>query len=72
MSATDPAGTTSPAEALEHLGRLPLPEQSMRSLLEPMADQSKTVMPGNPESGLDRGGVRARWLSAPAAGPGLA
>ncbi|SET98488.1 GAF and ANTAR domain-containing protein [Geodermatophilus poikilotrophus] len=37
------------AEVLERLGRLSLRELSMDSLLQTVADLSKTVMPGNPE-----------------------
>jgi hypothetical protein len=36
------------AEALERLGRLSLRELSMESLLQQVAELSKTVMPGNP------------------------
>jgi hypothetical protein len=52
MSAADPAGTTSPAEALEQLGRLTLREHSMQSLLQTVADLSTKVMPGNPETSV--------------------
>jgi GAF domain-containing protein len=52
MSAADPAGTTSPAEALEHLGRLTLREHSMQSLLQTVAELSTKVMPGNPETSV--------------------
>jgi GAF domain-containing protein len=41
-----------PAEALERLGRLSLRELSMDSLLQTVADLSKSVMPGNPESSV--------------------
>jgi len=41
-----------PAEALERLGRLPLRELSMDSLLQTVADLTKTVMPGNPEASV--------------------
>jgi hypothetical protein len=37
------------AEALERLGRFSLRELSMDSLLQTVADLSKSVMPGNPE-----------------------
>jgi GAF domain-containing protein len=40
------------AEALERLGRLSLRELSMDSLLQTVADLSKTVMPGNPETSV--------------------
>jgi hypothetical protein len=33
-------------EALEHLGRLPLRDHSMESLLQTVANLIKTVMPG--------------------------
>jgi hypothetical protein len=39
-------------EALEQLGRLSLRELSMESLLQTVADLSKTVMPGNPEASV--------------------
>jgi GAF domain-containing protein len=41
-----------PSEALERLGRLSLRELSMDSLLETVADLTKTVMPGNPEASV--------------------
>jgi GAF domain-containing protein len=44
-----PANAT---EALERLGRLALRELSMESLLQQVADLSKTVMPGNPETSV--------------------
>jgi len=40
------------AEALERLGRLSLRELSMDSLLQTVADLSRTVMPGNPETSV--------------------
>jgi len=40
------------AEALERLGRLSLRELSMNSLLQKVADLTKTVMPGNPEASV--------------------
>jgi GAF domain-containing protein len=40
------------AEALERLGRLSLRELSMDSLLETVADLTKSVMPGNPETSV--------------------
>jgi GAF domain-containing protein len=40
------------AEALERLGRLSLRELSMDSLLQTVADLSKSVMPGNPETSV--------------------
>jgi GAF domain-containing protein len=44
--------STSPAEALELLGRLSLRELSMDRLLQTVADLTKTVMPGNPEASV--------------------
>lgn len=41
-----------PAEALERLGRLSLRELSMDSLLQMVADLTKSVMPGNPEASV--------------------
>jgi GAF domain-containing protein len=41
-----------PTEALERLGRLSLRELSMESLLQTVADLTKTVMPGNPEASV--------------------
>jgi GAF domain-containing protein len=50
------AGTSDPpaqtAEALEHLGRLSLRELSMEGLLQSLADQTKNVMPGDPEASV--------------------
>jgi GAF domain-containing protein len=43
---------SSPAEALERLGRLSLRELSMDSLLQTVADLAKTVMPGDPEASV--------------------
>jgi GAF domain-containing protein len=40
------------ADALERLGRLSLRELSMERLLQAVADLSKTVMPGNPETSV--------------------
>jgi GAF domain-containing protein len=40
------------AEAMEALARLPLRELSMESLLQTVADLTKTVMPGNPEASV--------------------
>jgi transcriptional regulator with GAF, ATPase, and Fis domain len=40
------------AEALERLGRLSLRELSMDSLLQTVADLTKSVMPGNPEASV--------------------
>ena len=41
-----------PTEALERLGRLSLRELSMESLLQTVAELTKTVMPGNPETSV--------------------
>jgi GAF domain-containing protein len=41
-----------PTDALERLGRLSLHELSMDSLLQTVADLTKTVMPGNPETSV--------------------
>ena len=38
------------AEALERLGRLPLREHSMESLLQSVVDLTTTVMPGDTEA----------------------
>jgi GAF domain-containing protein len=40
------------AEALERLGRLSLRELSMDSLLQTVADLTRSVMPGNPEASV--------------------
>ena len=40
------------AEALDHLGRLPLRELTMESLLQAVADLAKAVMPGNSETSV--------------------
>src|ERR671920_863960 len=42
----------SAVEALEQLGRLSLRELSMESLLQTVADLSRTVVPGNPEASV--------------------
>src|SRR3954454_18805974 len=41
-----------PAEALERLGQLSLRDLSMDSLLQSVADLTKTFMPGNPEASV--------------------
>jgi GAF domain-containing protein len=46
---SQPANAT---EALERLGRLSLRELSMDSLLQTVADLTKTVMPGSPETSV--------------------
>jgi GAF domain-containing protein len=43
---------TTAAEALERLGRVSLRDLSMESLLQMVADLSKAVMPGNPETSV--------------------
>src|SRR5215203_2274023 len=52
MADTQNPSPADPAEALEHLGRLSLRELSMDSLLQTVADLTKTVMPGNPEASV--------------------
>jgi GAF domain-containing protein len=52
MSGTDPSGPLDPVEALEQLGRLDLRENSMRSLLQSVADLAKKVMPGDAEASV--------------------
>src|SRR5215213_1491625 len=41
-----------PAETLERLGPMSLRELSMDSLLQTVADLTKSVMPGNPEASV--------------------
>jgi GAF domain-containing protein len=52
MPSSEVPQPASAAEALERLGRLSLREQSMESLLQAVADLTKTVMPGNPETSV--------------------
>src|SRR5215203_5056032 len=52
MADTQNPSPADPAEALEHLGRLSLRELSMDSLLQTVADLTKSVMPGNPEASV--------------------
>ena len=52
MASTEDPQPANAAEALERLGRLSLRELSMDSLLQTIADQAKTVMPGNPETSV--------------------
>jgi GAF domain-containing protein len=52
VSSTETPRPADPAEALERLGRLSLRELSMDSLLQTVADLTKTVMPGNPETSV--------------------
>jgi GAF domain-containing protein len=46
------SGPVDPVEALERLGRLSLRELSMDSLLQTVADLTRSVMPGNPEASV--------------------
>jgi GAF domain-containing protein len=51
--ASDQSSTSAAAvQALERLGRLSLRELSMDTLLQTVADLTKTVMPGNPEASV--------------------
>jgi len=52
MGGSQNAQPANPAEALERLGRLSLRELSMESLLQTVADLTKSVMPGNPEASV--------------------
>ena len=52
MAGTQSPQPADPAEALERLGRLSLRELSMDSLLQTVADLTKTVMPGTPEASV--------------------
>jgi GAF domain-containing protein len=52
MASNQDPQSANAAEALERLGRLSLRELSMDSLLQTVADLSKTVMPGNPETSV--------------------
>ena len=52
MASDENRQPTNAAEALERLGRLSLRELSMESLLQQVAELSKTVMPGNPETSV--------------------
>jgi GAF domain-containing protein len=52
VAGTDNPQPADPTEALERLGRLSLRELSMDSLLQTVADLTKTVMPGNPEASV--------------------
>jgi len=52
VAASQTPPPTDPAEALERLGRLSLRTLSMDSLLQTVADLSKSVMPGNPETSV--------------------
>jgi len=52
VAASQTPPPTDPAEALERLGRLSLRTLSMDSLLQTVAELSKSVMPGNPETSV--------------------
>jgi GAF domain-containing protein len=52
MSSDDPSNTLDPVEAMERLVRLTLRENSMRSLLQTVADLAREVMPGDPETSV--------------------
>jgi GAF domain-containing protein len=52
MSSNGRPSTLDSAEALEQLGRIALHEHTMQSLLQLVADLSKKVMPGNPETSV--------------------
>jgi GAF domain-containing protein len=52
VAGTENPRPVDPAEALERLGRLSLRELSMDSLLQTVADLTKSVMPGNPEASV--------------------
>jgi len=52
VAATQNSEPVDAAEALERLGRLSLRELSMDSLLQTVADLTKSVMPGNPEASV--------------------
>jgi transcriptional regulator with GAF, ATPase, and Fis domain len=52
MAETQYPQPSDPGEALARLGRLSLRELSMDSLLQTVADLTKSVMPGNPEASV--------------------
>ncbi len=52
MSTDEKSATANTTEALEQLGRLALRGHSMESLLQAVADLTKKVMPGNPETSV--------------------
>jgi GAF domain-containing protein len=52
VAATQNSEPVDATEALERLGRLSLRELSMDSLLQTVADLTKSVMPGNPEASV--------------------
>jgi GAF domain-containing protein len=64
MSSADPSNPLDLVEALERLGHLTLRENSMRSLLQTVAELAREVMPGDPETSVsllinDRPGTAA-------------
>ncbi len=52
MLSSEPSTPLDPVEALERLGRLPLRENGMMSLLQAVADLAREVMPGRPETSV--------------------
>jgi GAF domain-containing protein len=52
MSSSDPSRSSQAGQALDELGRMSLRQHSMESLLQAVADLSKQVMPGNPETSV--------------------
>ncbi len=52
MASDQTSSPTSAVQALERLGSLSLRTVSMEELLQLIADSTKTVMPGNPESSV--------------------
>src|SRR4051812_1384120 len=52
MSSNDSPHSAQATQALDELGRMSLRQHSMESLLQAVADLSKQVMPGNPETSV--------------------
>src|SRR4051812_42014078 len=52
MSIDERSGVPNATEALEHLGRLALREQSRESLLQAVVDLTKDAIPGRPEASV--------------------
>jgi len=52
MSTDERSGVPNATEALEHLGRLALREQSRESLLQAVVNLTKDAMPGRPEASV--------------------
>jgi len=52
MASSEHPGRPDPGKALEELGRLALREHTMQSLLQAVAELTKKVMPGNPETSV--------------------